>query len=529
MLAKPSHRAFLRFYNPPHFRSRLLPCRYQSTNKPTPWRNDTTDPPSVLVEDNYSRHTVFTVNFFRRFLKFSAIGLLAVGATTWTALLGTHMWVEQVELAPELDDEVRKWEWNLEAERWSGGPAGGTDPGLGFKGRLAARSAWIAQHWGAGSGTRVIGSKAYSGRSRSEGGLNAVEVRLEFAQDFLNIAINSALKNANSGRVRPEAIAELIARHANVMERMGTSDALFEARSEYERVWAGLPGRGTDAARIALKLGDLNRRLNDSDEALAWWARAIQLTREGSNGALASVPPTVPESVPSSPLAQRTLVSTLVSLSAHYATSGQLSQARAIEESSLDLLRTIKQPDSLESATAPQALHALYVLHRSSLLSIHLAEVTHALKEQPASSIQWLTRAAETSERVALVLTGLPLIHPDAPQSQIPHPPSSETPLLSEYDKSYSMRHPARSLLRDARRSAAEAWNLMGILVEGSGAQGSAEKALDCYERALGWAGVAGDRAGGIGRAGEGTLETEWKTLWTNYVRARDAVRKVGS
>ncbi|KAH9934742.1 aflatoxin-detoxifizyme [Fomitopsis serialis] len=77
-----------------------------------------------------------------------------------------------------------------------------------------------------------------------------------------------------------------------------------------------------------------------------------------------------------------------------------------------------------------------------------------------------------------------------------------------------SMSKPAKSLLRDSRRTAAEAWSLMGILVERTRAAGSAEKALECYERALGWAGVAADRAGGIGRAGDGTLESEWKALW---------------
>ena len=66
----------------------------------------------------------------------------------------------------------------------------------------------------------------------------------------------------------------------------------------------------------------------------------------------------------------------------------------------------------------------------------------------------------------------------------------------------------------------------MGILLERTHAAGSAEKALECYERALGWAGVAADRAGGIGKASEGTLESEWKLLWANYVRVRDAVRQ---
>ncbi|KAI0928724.1 hypothetical protein AcW1_005888 [Taiwanofungus camphoratus] len=528
MLSK-TPRQFIRFSTRPVLQTRLVSCRHQSNRSkaPTPWRTDTTDQPSVFVEENYAKHTVFTLDFFKRFIKYTAVGLLAVSATTWTAFMATHMWVEHVELAPETDEEARKWQWDVEAERWSGGAAGGTDPGLGFMGRLAARSAWMAQNWGTGSSASVIGTKATTRRTDTgDSSLSTVEARLEYAQDFLNIAINTAMKRIDSGKLHPQTITELIARHASIMERMGTKDALFEARSEFERVWAGLPGKGIDATRVALKLGDLNSRLGDPDDALAWWARSIHLAQNDSSTTVAAVPPTVPELPPSSPLAQRTLVSNLVSLSAYYATSGQLRQAQSLEESSLNLLRSIKQPDSLESASRPQALHALYILHRSSLLSIHLAEVSYALREKLGTSIQWLTRAAESSERVALTLTGLPPIHPDAPESGIPHPPSSETPLLSDYAKSRSMSRPAKSLLRDARRTAAEAWNLIGILIEGGGGSGSAEKALECYERALGWAGVAADRAGGIGKAGEGTLEIEWKALWANYVRARDGVRK---
>ncbi|PCH38201.1 hypothetical protein WOLCODRAFT_130751 [Wolfiporia cocos MD-104 SS10] len=486
------------------------------------------DPPSTIIEEVSLRPTAYAVDFAKRLLKFTAVGLLLVGGTTGAAFAGAHMWVERVGLAPETDAEACRWEWDREAERWSGGARGGTDAGLGFKGRLAVRSAWMAQHWGTGGEQSVIESQAYSGRAgaRKDGGLHVVEARLEFAQDFLNVAIAAALKNAGSGEVRPETLNKLIARHASIMERMGTREALFEARAEFERVWAGLPGKGIDAARTALKLGDLNKRLGDPEDALAWWARAMQLTQDSGNTQIADIPPAVPESIPTSPLAQRTLISTLVSLSAYHATSGQLKQARKVEETSLNLLRSIKQPESFESATRPEVLHALYVLHRSSLLSIHLAEVLYALREKPAASIQWLSQAAESSERVARTLTGLPHIHPDAPQSQIPHPPSSETPLIADYANSVSMRRPASSLLRDARRSAAEAWNLMGILIEGSRAAGSTEKALECYERALGWAGVAADRAGGIGKAGEGTLETEWNALWANYVRARDTSRK---
>lgn len=471
-------------------------------------------------------NTAFTVDYFRRFIKYSAVGLLVVSVTTYTAFEGAHMWVENVELASEKDEEVRKWEWDVEAERWTGGEKGGTDPALRYFGRHTVRGAWMAQHWGTGSSGSVIGSNAYSGRGGSgAGGLNVVEARLEYAQAFLTAALQAAERMSTSGKLRPQTATEILARHANIMERMGTRDGLFEARSEYERVWANLPGQGIDAARIALKLGDLNSRLGDREDALAWWSRAMQLVHPKAGPQTKNAPLSIPATPPTGPLAQRTFISLLVSLSAFYATSGQLRQALSVQETSLNLLRSIRQPESFDSTSPPQALHALYVLHRSALLSIHHAEVLYALRKKTVASMEYLARAAESSERVALALTGLPTIHPDAPESKIPHPPSSETALVPAYTKSVSMRRPARSLLRDARRTAAEAWSLMGILAESSDAPGSKQKAFDCYERALGWAGVAADRAGGIGKPGEGTLETEWQVLWGNYIRARDAIR----
>lgn len=437
------------------------------------------------------------------------------------------MWVEKVELTAEDDEQVRKWEWDQEAERWSGGLEGGTDPALGLKGRHAVRSAWIAQNWGTGSGASVIGSNPFSGRSSTgAGGLHVVEARLQYARDFLKIAISIAEGKYSSDKLRPQTIVELLTRHAAVLERMGSPDALFESRSKYERVWAGLPGKGIDAARTALKLGDLNHRLGEPDDALAWWARAIQLTQKGGRERAASIPPVVLESAPSSPSAQRILTSALVSLSAFYATSGQLHQAQAVEEASLELLKSIGSLDSQKpSSSPPETLHALYLLQRSSLISIHLAEVLFTQHKPLNTTIKWLSAAAESSERVAFALTGLPLIHPDAPESKIPHPPSSEKSLLPAYSRSHSMRKPASSLLRDARRTAAEAWNLLGILNEEVDSS-KPEKALECYERALGWAGVAADKSGGIGEPGEGILESEWNILWGNYVRVRDAVHK---
>lgn len=499
--------------------------RLQSTenNKPAPLEAGGQPSP---IHEQFVQNTVFTIDFFRRFIKFTGIGLLVVTLTTWTAFEGAHMWVEKVELAPELDEEVRRWQWDVEMERWTGGEVGGTDSGLGLFARHALRAAWMAQNWGTGSGASVIGSNALSGRGGSgAGGLNIIEARLEYAQEFLSTAMQVAQQRMSSGSLQPQTLGDILARHANVMERMGTRDALLESRIEYERVWAGQPGKGILAARTALKLGDINKRLGDMEDALSWWSRTVQLLQVGGATDLTSNPPVLTASPPSEPLAQRTFISLLVSLSAFYATTGQLRQAQSVQESALNAIRTIPQPPSTDAASPPQALHALYILHRSSLLSIHLAEVLYALRHKPVTSIEWLTRAAESAERVALTLTGSPLIHPDAPQSQIPHPPSPEAPLVPVYSRSVSMRKPAASLLRDSRRTAAEAWSLVGVLAESSNTAEAKEKALECYERALGWAGVAADGPGGIGRAGEGTLEAEWKVLWSNYVRARDAVR----
>ncbi|KAJ3559396.1 hypothetical protein NM688_g368 [Phlebia brevispora] len=523
MLSRGARQAYL----PAHKFPALRPQRYGIRLSQCPTRRYTTDKGPRFsanpVHEQLSTHAAFTVRIFLRWLKYSTIGIFAVGLTSFTAFEGVHMYVENSTLAPETDEEVRKWQWDAEAERWTGGEAGGTDPGLGFFGRHAVRAAWMAQNWGIGTEGSVMSSNAFTGRAGAGvGGLNIVEARLEVAQAFLNIALQHAKARMSSESIRPQTIMELLARHANIMERMGQRDALYEARSEYERVWAGLPGKGVDAARIALKLGDVNRRLGDYEDALAWWSRTVQLVY---NQTVPSQLPAIPSALPSEPLAQRTMLSVLVSLSAYYSTTGQLRQAQTLQESALNVIRSLRQPESLEAASPPEALHALFVLHRSSLLSIHLAEVLYALRKKQTASMEWLTRAASSAERVALVLTGLPPIHPDAPESKIPHPPSSDAPLVTVYAKSNSMSKPAGSLLRDARRTAAEAWNLMGILSEGSEAPRSMERAQECYERALGWAGVAADGSGNIGKAGEGTLETEWKALWNNYVRARAAVK----
>lgn len=484
--------------------------RFQSSGH-TPWRKDTTPEPSVFVDENFAKHTLFVFDVGKRVLKFSSIGLLALGTTAAAVYEGVHMWVENVELASETDEEVRKWEWDQEFGKWTGDPArGGTDPGLGFKGRHIVRAAWMAYNWGVGFSASVIGSEAGDGLV-GPGGIKVIDAGLQRTDDFLRTAISIAEKR--SSNLYPQTITELIARHATVLERLG-QQFLPESKAQYERVWAGLPGKGPDAVRTALKLGDLCSRLGQMDDALAWWSRAIHLIRDEPLDSIDNLP-AVLDCAPSSPSAQRSLSAALVSLSAFYAMSGQLNQAQSIEEAGLKMLRSIRPPESLASASPPQSLHALYLLQRSSLLSMHLAEVLHAQRKPAGLSIQWLTSAAESSERVARALTGRSLSHNDIPEH--------EHPLSPGFTTSHPMKKAARGLLRDSRRTAAEAWNLMGVLNE---AQGQIVSALRCYERAVDWAGTSTDRPD-IKRAAEWTLESEWAVFWGNYVRIKELAAQV--
>jgi hypothetical protein len=219
----------------------------------------------------------------------------------------------------------------------------------------------------------------------------------------------------------------------------------------------------------------------------------------------------------------------------------------------MNLFPPFREPGSSEIASPAEALHQNFLLHRSALLSIHHAEVSFALHQPPETSMKSLNSAASSSEMVALSLSGLPTIHPDAPSSQIPHPPVSDAPLAAPYARSKSMAIPATNLLREARRSAAEAWNLIGVLKESQARSliqpksikkswfsrkaiddasktsgiGLLEESLDCYERALGWAAVGRDRPGGIGEPGESTTEKDWQMLWANSRRVRDELKAI--
>lgn len=279
------------------------PSHRPSSKSNNDWRQSKTPPApgspaheldqvSSLYEHNFAQPTLSSLDFFRRALKLSATLLALAVGTTFTAFEGAHMYVEHGALAPspDPDGDFRRYGWDIESDRWTGGESGGTDPGLGWKARHAVRSAWIAQNWGTGS--QVLASGAIRSAARDTG---PVEAQLEYAHDFLNIALAIALertadaaKSGKSSGLRAETLTDLLTRHASTLERIGSRGALHDARSEYERVYAGLPANssaGGDArrARIALKLGNISARLGEDEEALEWWARALALASDTSD------------------------------------------------------------------------------------------------------------------------------------------------------------------------------------------------------------------------------------------------------
>ncbi|KAJ7774616.1 hypothetical protein DFH07DRAFT_800219 [Mycena maculata] len=439
----------------------------------------------------------------------SVVSILAIGAAGAMLNTGMHMWLEYHlrRLKADVDSETRAWGWDSEAERWTGDPErGGTDSALGRKGRQAVRNAWFSDKRPEKYGPLDA--------DEGQGAANMVDALLLRTEASLRSAIAYAETPDIVGNLHPSTLVDLLTKRAAVLERLGPSH-LGESRAQYERVWSLLGGRGFQAARIAVKLGDISQRLGDGPEALVWWARAISLVNDDRSGSLV---PTVPPAPPSPPVAQRILVSALLSLSAFYAMARQLTQARQIEEGSLDLLRSIPPPESLASASPPQALHSLSLLHRSAILSMHLAEVLYAQRVPVAECLQRLQAAATSSERVAYALVGTSVR--DSEQLA----PSPEDPLLAEYIDNPYLEKPASDLLRDARRSAADTWNLMGDLTERLGPS-HRQLAFEYYQRAIGWAGKTNEK--GILEPAGSTLRDDWTLIWRNYTRMKQVVQPV--
>ncbi|KAF8709231.1 hypothetical protein RHS03_02803, partial [Rhizoctonia solani] len=490
-----------------HYAYPFTPLRRNSgTPSNVPHTPSSTRPTTAEIEnfqsqqENYARPTAFAFSVFHRIIKYSLGGLGLIVASTALGLEAAHQWVEHVELRPELKEDFFGWE--SEREHWSGGTQGGTDPRLGWWARRAVRSAWVPLNWGSASFEGVIGTG-----EGERGGLNIFERKYAAAEGFLRGAIEAAQKRI------PEpsdpAILELMSLHAGVVERMGGRSNLEAAQIEWQALLGLLPKQGNEAARVAKRLGDLNARLGDMNLAIESWNRSL----EAAGFVYQS-------KIPTDPYSQRLIFSTLLSMSGNYALQRELQLAKKTEETALSLLEQLAPPSfsRITKDTAPEQLHKLFISHRSALFMIHMAEVLWAQspRKNLATSLEYLSKATERSEQTALLLTGTPRIHPDVPLSSIPHPPVPNANLLNVFGSSKTLKQPARSLLRDARRSAAEAWNLRGLLLEGGAGD---KEALECFERALEWAG------GQNNIEGEGdVLERDRHQIWRNWTRLRERV-----
>jgi tetratricopeptide (TPR) repeat protein len=365
----------------------------------------------------------------------------------------------------------------------------------------------MAQNWGTGSSVGVVTGTSIGARDTSAARI--VDPQLEWAQNFLSIAITQTEKDMVKNPALSATLVELLIRHADILERINTRDSLLESRTRFERAWVGLGARGLAAARVASKLGDLNFRLGESNDAVAWWKRALELLQP-ENQTIQSTPlPNVPLSLPESPFAQRIMASTMVSLSGHLATSAKdLKGALSIQQRALALLES---PEPSGSRSPAQTLHSLFLVHRSSLLSIQQGEVLFALRNPAERSIQVLSSAANDSERVISALS--------QPHAK-PTIKNIQDSLLPAFGESRTLSKPAKALLRDARRSAADAWNLIGILSEPT----DKFKALDCYQRAIKAIGVCDAASGEYTGPKDGIPDAEWVSTKKNHERLTHSI-----
>ena len=349
--------------------------------------------------------------------------------------------------------------------------------------------------------------------------------------------------------------------------------------------------------RLAKKLGDVNSRIGAAERAIGWWRWGLSQT----DISLAETP-ILPGSVqldqralpdqnksqswysrlfssaqapnssePSSsenkhhelgimspeqdidsvqdypPLVRRALVSLISTYAAHLAMYGRLAEASKYQSVGEMLSR---HSDQGTAGTPSAALQTLWLNLRSSLISMNSVEVDHALGQDTHTGLVRLAEATRKAEDVIRSISApynvQSTVQKAADSQAIPYVPSKATPvrtveLADRFGRTTSkspLARPASQLLRDAQRTAAEGWNLSGVLYEklaglttgASERHSLQELALDCHERAMGWSTVAsGGEADGVnqialdedslGLGGKGVGKTT--EYWRNYMRVR--------
>ncbi|KAF8504041.1 hypothetical protein BU17DRAFT_58358 [Hysterangium stoloniferum] len=474
------------------------------------------------IQDRFGGSAVSAFKNLGKIFAWVGYGTIVVGLVTITAYEGAHLWIEN-KMSIQPDGDAERWGW--EPEAWSGGKFGGTSSALGLYGRHAARAAWFTLHYNSSLGGISSISPVHSGSH--SGSLSVVDSDLHNARLYLESAIG-CMKNQDGTLRLDKVVYDLLERHAAVLERIGTRAALVKARDDYILLFEGCSEAEVSQAKFAVKLGNICNRLGDGASALAWWLQGINLTRDDKN--IDKPTTTDARTPPNSPTAQRTLVTALLALSAYYTREMRLQEAQEIEERAISLINAMIPPTSASaSQTAAQTLHYTYLTQRKSVFTLHHAEVTHAirshsvLKKHPPikDTLTELSTAASISEQVARALTEqpafdsgiLPGLSPD-PVIGLVNPLASKVVIASSVAVSPSLRPVAQSLLRDARLTAAEAWDLSGVLYSEIGDG----KAMQCFERAL----VCAGEPAVAGNDQEGMSTKAWEALWGRYVKAKE-------
>ncbi|GJJ12384.1 hypothetical protein Clacol_006626 [Clathrus columnatus] len=468
------------------------------------------------VQDQFGSSAFWAFRNLGKIFAWVGYGVIVTGIATITVYEGGHLWIEQ-QMRFDQDEDAKAWGW--EPELWSGGEKGGTSASLGLYGRHVVRAAWFALHYHSPF-------VSFAGQSGGSGAKditadNLVNSDIQTARAYLETALASRQNSDKSLRL-DRVTLELLERHASVLERIGTRAALVKAGENYSMIYNVRNDDILLQARYAAKLGNITERLGDDGLAIAWWIRSINLieqadenlqrrtlsipviepatpnvqkpdvlikglTKKGITDQMSNVwsiimKPTqkddsisdveenikLPELLPQSPMAQRVLVSILLSLSAHYSRQRRLSQAKYIQERAISLIDLMGVGTITGTQTAAEKLHRLFLLHRLSVLHVHHGQVNFALHGTNGKAgkdpLTELYEASSLSKKVASTLTEESLKMGTMGNNSSG---DAEENLASVYENSKWLAKDARALLRDARITAAEALALSNMNMNG--------------------------------------------------------------